>query len=384
MNGADFVVVGAGAAGMSAAIALARSGARVALLERNESIGGIVVHGLIHTIGGLYDSGGKLLNGGLPQELAERLADADPQTAQRKIGKVWVLNVCPAVYARTLETWLGEESRLELFLGVRELRVTAVDGRISAVDFAVRGEPISAAPSALIDCTGEANVIAMIDPELVSRDTESALAGLIFRMRGVHVEELAFPGSIAIHRAILSAVNEGTLPPECSHVWIDTGVHRDEVFVKMSVEVESDADPQLTPRLERARSALIDFLVGCSAFARARVTEMGRLSFRGGARVKGEYRLTADDVRQLRRFSDTACRCAWPIEYWSPARGVMLEYLRDGGHYEIPLGSLKVKGLENAWGAGKCLSADHLAQASARVSGCCWAMGQAAGLAAGR
>jgi hypothetical protein len=61
---------------------------------------------------------------------------------------------------------------------------------------------------------------------------------------------------------------------------------------------------------------------------------------------------------------------------------VKLEYLPAGSYYEVPLRSLRVRGFANLWVAGKCLSADRLAQASARVAGTCWAMGEAAGRAA--
>jgi hypothetical protein len=61
---------------------------------------------------------------------------------------------------------------------------------------------------------------------------------------------------------------------------------------------------------------------------------------------------------------------------------VSLEYLTQGDYYEIPLRSLKVQGLANVWTAGKCLSADPYAHASARVVGTCWAMGEAVGRAA--
>jgi hypothetical protein len=59
-----------------------------------------------------------------------------------------------------------------------------------------------------------------------------------------------------------------------------------------------------------------------------------------------------------------------------------LEYLPPGTHYEIPMRALKLPGLANYWAAGKCLSADREAQASARWVGACWAMGEAAGKAA--
>ena len=58
-----------------------------------------------------------------------------------------------------------------------------------------------------------------------------------------------------------------------------------------------------------------------------------------------------------------------------------LDYLPEGDYYEIPLRSLKVKGFSNLWTAGKSLSADKSAQASARVVGTCWATGEAVGKA---
>ena len=101
-----------------------------------------------------------------------------------------------------------------------------------------------------------------------------------------------------------------------------------------------------------------------------------------GGRIAGEYRLTVEDVRSGRRFDDSIGRCAWPIEFWDPHEGVSIEYLPDGSSYEIPLRSLTLRGYANVWAAGKCLSAEPLAQASARVVGTCWAMGEAAGRAA--
>ncbi len=103
---------------------------------------------------------------------------------------------------------------------------------------------------------------------------------------------------------------------------------------------------------------------------------------RDGGRIQGEYCLSTADVRELRKFPDAICRCSWPIEYWHPVDGVFLEYLPAGAYYEVPLRSLRLRGWTNVLVAGKCLSADRYAQASARVVGSCWAMGEAAGKAA--
>ena len=210
---------------------------------------------------------------------------------------------------------------------------------------------------------------------------------MIFRMRSVQVAALAFPKNVIVQRRIQSAVSDGFLPVECAGVWIDQGVYDDEVYLKWSVTVEgtgtgavSESEEEL--KIKEAMKKLVSFLFGFPAFATAEVVQSGRICSRGGSRIKGEYQLTVADVRGLREFHDAACRCSWPIEYWNPERGVQMEYLESDGSYEIPLRSLKAADFENLWAAGKCFSSDYLAQASARVSGCCWAMGQAAGRAA--
>ena len=139
-------------------------------------------------------------------------------------------------------------------------------------------------------------------------------------------------------------------------------------------------------QIEQAAQAqareILELLRGWPDFATAQINQCGSLGVRDGGRIRGRYVLVAGDVRSGRRFADSAGRCAWPIEYWHPERGVSLEHLPAGTSYDIPLRSLEIPGISNLWAVGKCLSADPLAHASARVVGACWAMGQAAGAAA--
>lgn len=385
----DFVVCGAGAAGMAAALSAARCGARVCLLEAGPRIGGTVAGALIHTLGGLYDSRGEFLNGGLPRELAERLIAADASTRPRQMGRTWVLNISPAVYRSVVERWIEAQPRITLVSNARVTGVTRVCDRVHKVRASTPSGPISLPAKAVLDATGTAEVVRLIDPELVLDDERRAAGGLIFRLRGVAPGALAFPRGIGIVRALRSAADEGTLPPDCGKTWIDTGVHADEAYVKLFVPLRNgwrnrDCRKAILHDALEAQAAVVAFLKRRPEFARAELVETGTLGVRDGGRVRGEYVLTAADVREGRTFRDAACRCAWPIEYWDPQHGVSLEYLPHDGYYEIPLRALKVKGLKNVWTAGKSLSADRHAHASARVAGTCWAMGEAAGRAAAK
>jgi hypothetical protein len=374
----DVTVVGAGAAGLATALASARLGAHVALVEQRSTLGGTVTHGLIHTIAGLYDGNADYINPGLPVELAERLLKADATTRKRKMGRLWVLNAAPSLYSETVETWLRGEPNIDVHMNTAQVGAVSDGERVSHVVFRGPGGEMTIRPQVLVDCTGDATVVGSVDPALQDRDGETALAGLIVRIRNVNPEEFAFPRNVSIQRRIQGAIEDGLLPPECTGAWLDAGVFDDEIYVKFSLNVlqRPEGDPIPSKRTDLP-AQLMAFLSGFEPFAGATVAEVGQLSYRDGARARGEYQLTASDVRGLSHFPDAACRCGWPIEHWDAKRNLMLEYLQGGGTYDIPVRSLKVKGIENLWAAGKCLSSDYLAQASARVSGCCWAMGEA-------
>jgi hypothetical protein len=381
------VVCGAGAAGMAAALSAARVGALVYLVEATGRLGGTVVGALIHTLAGLYDAAGDLLQHGLAAELVDRLMRRDSRVRRRRMGRVCVLNTCPNLYRQVVEEWIAEEPGIAVLRHCQVRRVVSEGGRVNRLEIAGRGLDLTLRPQAVVDTTGTAEIVRLIDPRLLHDGTARSAAGLIFRMRGVVPGSLGFPRGVMLVQTLRAASAEGKLPPTCDKAWIDTGLDDDEAFVKLFVPLPPDWHTrerrcEITRQARRVQSEVVRFLAQLPPFAQARVVQSGRLGIRDGGRVRGEYCLSGDDVRQLRKFEDAACRGCWPIEYWDPERGVTLEYLPEGDYYEIPLRSLKVQGLANVWTAGKCLSADPHAHASARVVGTCWAMGEAVGKAA--
>jgi hypothetical protein len=367
---------------MAAALAAARAGAEVALVEESHQVGGTVADCLIHTIGGLFDDTGELLNDGLPAELVAALRREDPATGKRRIGRAWVLDACPEVYRSVVTRWLARHPSIRVLCRARVVRVNEAGGRIASATVDRFGDTSEITTRAVIDATGTAEVVRLVDPSLLQPDASRMAGGLVLRLRGVTPGALAPPRGVAVVRALRSAAADGTLPSVCTHAWLDKGLSAAEVFLKLMVPLPAnwrELEAELTREALAVGTCVIDFLRGMAGFAGATLYRVGRLGVREGGRVRGEYTLTGDDVRRGRRFTDAACRCAWPVEFWDAATGVSLEYLPAGMWYEIPLRALRVAGVANLWAAGKCLSADPQAQASARVAGCCWAMGEAAG-----
>lgn len=367
------LVVGAGAAGMACALAAARGGVETLLVERGERIGGTVADALIHTIGGLFDDAGEPLHSGLPAELTERLCRADPHTRKRRMGRVQVLNVDPAVYRGVVTEWVAAEPRLTCLTGSEVAAIDAVAGRIERVRLRTPSEPIDLAPAVVVDATGDAVVVSRVDPTLV--EPGEALAGLVVVLRGLAPDALQFPRGVAVARAIRAAAAAGEVPVECGTLWPDTGVAPDEAYLKLNLPRDA-FDPG---RMRRVADALLVWLRAMPGFEDAMIEALGAPGVRDGGRIKAEYRLTEADLTGAQRFPDAVCQGCWPIEHWHPQQGIQMQYLPAGTRYDIPLRSLRVQGMQNLYAAGRCLGAEPRAQASARVAGTCWGMGAGLG-----
>ena len=181
--------------------------------------------------------------------------------------------------------------------------VTLTDNRITGLNVLQDQVVTSLAVDAVVDTTGTAEIVRMLDATKVQAG--DAQAGLIFQIQGVAAAALQFPKNVGLRRGIQN-------------------------------------------------------------FANMRVLRRGELGIRDGVRIQGDYCLTLTDVKTAPLVYESAGRCAWPVEYWRPATGVTLEYLPVGHSYAIPLSALHVAGMANVWAAGKCLSAEKQAQASAK------------------
>ncbi|PCK01487.1 MAG: hypothetical protein COA42_23035 [Alteromonadaceae bacterium] len=362
------VIVGAGAAGMACALTAASQGVPVLLLEKSAEPGGTVTQALIHTLGGLFDDEGGFVNRGLPVELTERLSQACPLTQKRRIGKAWTLSVDPKVYAQVVSDWMNECPDIEIRYHSNVTNVVAKDGSVKSITVDSNGESYTLAPNALIDATGHADIARSVG----NVSDGVALAGLIVQLRKVAPDAVKFPKGVALLQGIRKAAENNELPAECTTLWLDSGVHPDEVYVKFNLK-SSDYD---VARMDEVSKQLLSYLRKNPDFCDAIINTSGQLGIRDGGSVQGDYTLTEADLQQGQRFPDAVCQASWPIEYWHPEQGLSLDYFPPGHRYEIPLSALRVRGLNNLFVAGKCFSAEPRAQASARVVGTCWAMGE--------
>ncbi len=344
----DISVVGSGAAGIAAAVSAARAGCATLLLDRRTAAGGTGGFSGLTTLCGLFDDEGKYLNRGFAREFAEAITEASPI----RMGKVWVLPYRPKKFCEVAASLSASTPNLQTRWNT-PLSDVAVEGKRIA---RLNGFSIGA----VIDCSGSAEVARAVGADCLATDETTQAPAIIFPLRNVS-RALNSPADAA--QVLLPLVRAG-LPP----LSFQPDLEPNTVSVKFTGPAEQVG--QVIAFLRANVAGFEKCETPLKEFTEAR---------RAGRMIAGQYRLTGADVLAGRKFPDAEARCAWPIEQWSAGGVARFKYLSAGMHYEIPARSLRAAQTENLFMAGKTISADVDAIASARVMGCCLATGAAAG-----
>jgi len=131
---------------------------------------------------------------------------------------------------------------------------------------------------------------------------------------------------------------------------------------------------------------VFEFIKGATpGFENAYIVEIApQIGIRETRRVVGEYMLSESDILDCASFPDSIGVNGWPVEA-HVAGNVAIKFPRipeSRGFNQLPYRMLLPKAVDNLFIAGRCASMTHDGQSSARVTGPCFAMGQAAGTAA--
>ena len=394
----DVAVIGGGSAGLAAAITAARAGARVILLERHGYLGGMGTASLVHTFCGLYllrdEAGAVLANPGFATEMAERMIAATGIGPVR-MGRVDVLPQHPVEFVRIADELVVGEKTLSVSLHTELLAAdwNGAEGYWN-IRFSCRGRESAVSARAIIDASGDA-VISQLDPRCSAEMTESPRLqrpAYIFGVQGLATFDDA--ARLATAGWLVDGVRKGLIPAAALGLSFRASGRPSEVFGSLDlIGGESAAgydplDPDCLTRLEiQGRSIageVVRFLKShVDLWRHAYISHWpARAGVRESRRWVGDYMLTGDDILEGRRFDDEIALATWPMELRETAKGPKLRYPKENRACGIPLGCLKPRGTENLWTAGRCISADHEAQASIRVMGTCFATGEAAGRAA--
>jgi len=394
----DVAVIGGGSAGVAAAVAAARAGARTWLVEKSDRLGGNAAHALVHTICGLYhaaDDGEPLVaHSGIPAELLRRLSASDGAAPPERAGRVWYLPVRPEALSVAYADLCRDARALELRFGAElsgaELARDGSSQSLLRLGSASGATELRAA--LVVDASGDgvAAHLGGAGTDLAPPE-ELQCPSYVFRMEGVDTSQLVGFARLQLGAALASGVRGGKLPRGADAIVVRASGRPGEVFATLNLprpedEAWAPLSAECVARLERrardAAEAIARFLRETRrAFAAATLVEHPRrLGVRETRRVQGLVRVTADDVLAGRRRDDEVALSTWPIELWQDHRRPIFE--QPAGACSIPLGALVSRTHPRLGMAGRCMSATHEALGALRVIGTALATGEAVGRAA--
>ncbi len=383
----DVAVVGGGVAGIAAAAAAARQGAATLLAEKTSALGGTPFAMFHRYLCGLYGNGRHcppaLINGGMIADMCESLRRTHPELEPRRMGRVHVLPFQSAALRQALLGLLPDTPNLDIRLHTEAVSVefpSAYDAsltmRRTAGAASADRKPVRIGARAVVDCTGDGVLLRQCGaahPGPSPRALPSA--GFAVRFGGIRPHD---PDrlAIAVPMALRAAFESGRAPAWLPCTAFHPGDTADQGVCKLSLP----PDRSFACALEDARKVAAILREACPEFARAVIAETSPgLAQREGARLRGRYTLSANDVLSARTFPDSAARNAWPIELWPQNSRPRYRYVEEGHCGDIPVECLQSERFPNLWAAGRCLSATSEALASCRVVGVCVPLGETAG-----
>ncbi|MBV9383263.1 MAG: FAD-dependent oxidoreductase [Streptosporangiaceae bacterium] len=383
--GTDVCVVGAGIAGLSAAIESARLHRDVVLVDSLPLIGGQMVHSLIGLFCGVFGNapGYAQLTHGVFDDIFRDLAGE----LHFQRGHTTTVFYNEVALGRWFERTV-REAGIRTILGTVLLRAGLSDGRVEAIDLASRYGDVRVRAAGFVDASGDAALTwqAGLPCWVPERTIYGSQQVIVENVDENHKPE---PGEID---AMLAARGE-------EHGLLRRGglafffPGRGTAVLNVT-HIEAPLDPVRASQAQFDGRDQADRAIGLlrsefpKAFGEARVRAYGFPGRRQTRWIKGRHQLAAGEVRAGTRFTDAVARTAWPIELHDRADGYVWEMFgADHVHY-VPLRSMTPPGAHNLVAAGRCVDGDAAALSSVRVMGPCAAMGAAAAhaldLAAGK
>lgn len=388
----DILVVGGGSAGIAAAVAAARNGSKVILLEKNAQFGGKATSAVVGTICGAHfrspEPQSRYVTDGFAREFCEAVAkEGNTQAIHHYKGDLHFLPYKPFPFSLVADQIIKNEPNISRFYHAVITDVNTVDRTIQSVDFLNYREDTKIIPKQVIDCTGESTV-SILSGLATSQQAYYQASAMVFSLENI-ISADPIQLSLNIIRAIKKSIEAGELPNELEKISIIPGsVTQSSIMLKVALPYLIDNSAGNKSEVEQLGRNAVNRTAKC-LIERVSFFKSAHLGFvapevgtRTGQLSQGLETLTKDDVLNCKQFSNGIAKGAWPIEIWPPGENVKMQFFDKNGYYEIPAGCLISEHMENLYFAGRIISADQEAIASARVIGTCLSTGFAAGIMA--
>jgi hypothetical protein len=392
--------MGAGSAGASAAIAAARSGSKVLVIDRLPFIGGTST-AVLDTFYGFYTPGekAKKIVGGIPDDVIDGLKSFGSMVERPNTYGAGTGVTYNPEHLKVVWESLIIKSGAKILLHALLQQVSVKDGRVKELTLATRAGLCSVTGDFFIDATGDADLsnFAGFEYEKAGEISPAQTLTTTFKMVNVDLAERKKIKKEQLHELMQDAADNGYELPRregSDHITpvpnttATVMTRLDSVRKNSKGEIESVlddpfflTDSEIAGRRQASEYArfLVDKVPGYKDSSLYGFSTL--IGVRETRRVYGDYRVTKSDVLEAKQFDDQVALCGAPIEDHHSGDGTNWIYLPDGSAVGIPLRSLIVKDSVNTMVVGRCFSASHDAHASIRSMAQCMAMGVAAGVA---
>ncbi len=386
----DLIVAGGGFAGCAAAISAAREGLQVLLIEQANCLGGAPSNCLVNP----FMPYSTKINGqrtalckGLFQEITDRLAKftQDHDVALDE-------TIFSEEYLKVILARMAQDAGVELLFRSYLAGVKAENGTVASVTVVNKSGSMELTANYFIDATGDADLAAMAEfPFHLGREEDSLCQPmtLCFRIGNVDLEgyrqtkaqitplyqEWKQQGKLNNPREdvlIFPTVLEGVLHFNSTRI------------VKLNPTDALDLTKAEILAREQALELFLFLKENFGCFKNSHLlSTAAQIGVRESRMIDGEYILTGKDLVECRKFEDAIALGNYDIDIHNPeGEGTSHYYFKEGEYYTIPYRSLIPQASRNLLVAGRCISADHEAQASIRIMPIVCCIGEAAGLAA--
>ena len=412
----DVIVIGAGSAGVIAALSSARSGAKTLIIEETSTFGGTNTNALVGPLVPFIGENNKQIVNGIPQEIIDKLISLNGSKGHvpDPIGFAHSLTPVDFKMLQVVQTNLiNKEENITVLLNESVIATKVNDGIVESLITKDRyGVEKEYSSKVIIDATGDADIIALSGADFeIGRETDGKVQPMtmVFSLGNVDLEKVRDdvsknPDNFAVSDEIKNGErmkyvavsgyfnevrNSDTFPIVRDRLLFFEGVQPGEVFVnttrvlnknnlnsKELTEASLEGNKQVLELFEWMRNNV-------TPFRNSHLIDVGTIGVRESRRIVGKKILVPMDVLSGAKQKKSIAVGSYPIDVHSPDSAQM-EFIEEKTvkNYEIDLDMITPIKLKNVLVAGRAISATHEAHASSRVSVTCMAIGQAAGIAA--
>ncbi len=396
----EVVVLGGGPAGIAAAVAAARAGRRTLLTERYGFLGGMGTAAGVTNFCGLHANvHGEMhrVVKGIASDLLDRIDRLDGLNRPHLIlGKIFAQAYDTAAYKIAADDLLSHHKVDILFHALGAGVAMHDDKRIHALFVETKAGRQAIRADIFIDCSGDGDLAAWAGAPFEVGDSHGHMLypSMMLRLNGIDPAK-AGDAWRTIPQLMEKAEAKGTHKFPRKAAIVRPQRHDIEWRVNFTQLKREDGsainglepDDLTRGEIDGRRQALaaFEFLRTVPGFEKSYIVDLPpQLGIRETRRVIGGYQLSGEDVLGCASFEDTIGVNGWPMEV-HVAGDVVFKFPpipESRGYNELPYRMLVPEKIDNLLVAGRCASMTHEGQSAARVSGACFAMGEAAGTAA--